>query len=310
MAIVKPSEMDFSDKNIIMIISGLPGTGKTTLALSAPDVVLVDCDEGMARVNSKHRKDSVFVGTHEVLLEDIKQLKGVYKTVVIDTGGSLIELLKDWAIRNEPSASKKNGGFSQQGFGFVKAEFSRLSAELRKDFNVVYIFHETKEKTTEGEVFYELVCEGSARTLVWQPADLGAHLHMINGKRYLGFTPTANYNAKSAYGVKGLVEVPELKEGDINDFLTKLFERVKKALSEEAAENAKANEEYEQALATGQAILNELGKPEDALKCLNSIRNISHALTSLKELEAMFKKKAADEGWVYDGKVKAYVAKE
>ena len=45
--------MDFSNKNIIVIISGLPGVGKTTLALSAPDVVLIDADEGMARVNPR-----------------------------------------------------------------------------------------------------------------------------------------------------------------------------------------------------------------------------------------------------------------
>ena len=41
MAITKPEAMNFSDKNIIMIVSGLPGTGKTTLALSAPDVLLI-----------------------------------------------------------------------------------------------------------------------------------------------------------------------------------------------------------------------------------------------------------------------------
>ena len=52
--IVKPENMDFSNKNIIMIISGLPGVGKTTLSLSAPDVVLVDADEGMARVKPEH----------------------------------------------------------------------------------------------------------------------------------------------------------------------------------------------------------------------------------------------------------------
>ena len=60
--IVKPENMDFSNKNIIMIISGLPGVGKTTLSLSAPDVVLVDADEGMARVKPEHRKDSSIYG--------------------------------------------------------------------------------------------------------------------------------------------------------------------------------------------------------------------------------------------------------
>ena len=51
------------------------------------------------------------------------------------------------------------------------------------------------------DVFYDLVCEGSAKTLVYQPADLCGYLQIVNGERYLGFTPTMNYNAKSAYGI-------------------------------------------------------------------------------------------------------------
>lgn len=170
--IVKPENMDFSNKNIIMIISGLPGVGKTTLSLSAPDVVLVDADEGMARVKPEHRKDSSMVKTYEELLSDIKSFEGHYKTVVIDTCGALIDLMKDWAMRNEPSASKKSGGFSQQGYGFVKTEFLRLSAELRKKFNVVFLFHASKDRQGD-DVFYDIVCEGSTKTLVWQPAEPG-----------------------------------------------------------------------------------------------------------------------------------------
>ena len=74
---------------------------------------------------------------------------------------------------------------------------------------MIFLFHAVKDKLDES-VFYDIVCEGSAKTMVWQPADLGAYLHIVNGERYLGFTPTANYNAKAAYGIKGLVKVPEL----------------------------------------------------------------------------------------------------
>ena len=103
--IVKPENMDFSNKNIIMIISGLPGVGKTTLALSAPDVILIDADEGMSRVNPEHRKDSSMIKTYEELLADIKSFEGRYKTVVIDTCGALLDLMKDLAMMNEPAAS-------------------------------------------------------------------------------------------------------------------------------------------------------------------------------------------------------------
>lgn len=306
--IKKPSEMNFADKNIIMIISGLPGTGKTTLGLSAPDVLLIDADEGMARVNPEHRKDASIVKTYEDVLNDIKEAEGTYKTIVIDTCGALIELIKDWAIRTEPSAAKKSGGISMQGFGIVKQEFLRLSAELKKKFNVVYLFHASKDKTAD-DIFYDIVCEGSAKTIVWQPADLGAFCHIINGERYLGFTPTAQYNAKASYGIKGLVKVPELKPGEPNDFLTKLFNVVKENLANETAELKPKQDGYAVAMEEGKKLIDAITEPDEVIPCLNAIKQLTHSLTSEKELNALLKQKIKDNNWTYDKDAKIYVAK-
>lgn len=305
--IVSPGEMDFSGKNIIMIISGLPGVGKTTLALSAPDPVLIDADEGIVRVNPAHRKDTIMARTYEELLDDLKSLHG-YKTVIVDTGGSLIDLQKDWAVRNEPSASKKSGGFSQQGYGFVKSEFLRLSADLRKRFNVIYLFHVSKDKNGD-ELFYDLVCEGSAKTLVWQPADLGAYLHIVNGERYLGFSPTMNYNAKSAYGIKGLVKVPELKDGDKNDFLTRLFAQVKQNIAAENESLKPKQDAYQAAIEAGMALIEAVSEPEDVLQAANAIKGLDHALTSEKELRSALSAKCKDLGFAYNKETKAYERK-
>ncbi len=305
MAIVKPEEMNFQDKNIIMIISGLPGVGKTTLALSAPDVLLIDADEGMARVKPSHRRDSAICKTYEELLSDIKVAEGRYKTLVIDTCGALIELLKDWAVRTDPKASKTSGGISLQGFGVVKSEFIRISAELRRKFNVIFLFHESKDKNGD-ETFFDIVCEGAAKTLVWQPADLGAHLHIINGERYLGFTPTMNYNAKSAYGIRGLVKVPELSDGDENNFLTRLFEQVKKNIAEESAALAPMKEKYDAAMTNGKLLLDSLNAPEDVKGVVDAIKGIEHSLTSEKELLAAVKDKLAELGIVYNKEAKEY----
>ena len=303
--IVKPENMDFSNKNIIMIISGLPGVGKTTLALSAPDVVLIDADEGIARVKPEHRKDSSMVKTYEELLTDIKSFEGHYKTVVIDTCGALIELMKDWAMRTEPSASKKSGGFSQQGYGIIKSEFLRLSAELRKKFNVVFLFHASKDKQVD-DVFYDIVCEGSAKTLVWQPADLGAYLHIVNGERYLGCTPTANYNAKSAYGIKGLVKVPELKDGEPNDFLTRLFAQVQQNLKSEHDALKLQQDSYDAVMAQGRAIIAKLSKPEEVFGVSQAIKELPHALTSEKELKAALSARIKELGFTFNREKKTY----
>ena len=308
MPIVKPTEMNFSNKNIIMIISGLPGTGKTTLALSAPDVLLIDTDEGMARVNPAHRKDASICKTYEEVLADIKAAEGKYKTIVIDTCGALIEYMKDWAMRTDPKANKKDGGFSLQGYGIIKSEFVRLSAELRKKFNVIFLFHESMTKVDEN-VFYELVVEGSARTLVYQPADLAAHLFIQTGKRYLGFTPTEQYSAKAAYGIKGLIEVPELKEGEPNDFLTKLFARVRANLAAESAALGPEKEKYDFAIADAKKIVATVNAPEDVQEAAAAISKLDHGLTSEKEAKAMLKKRMDDLGIIYDKASKSYAYK-
>ena len=306
MPIVKPTEMNFSNKNIIMIISGLPGTGKTTLALSAPDVLLIDTDEGMARVNPAHRKDASICKTYEEVLADIKAAEGQYKTIVIDTCGALIEYMKDWAMRTDPKASKKDGGFSLQGYGIIKSEFIRLSAELRKKFNVIFLFHESMTKVDEN-VFYELVVEGSARTLVYQPADLAAHLFIQNGKRYLGFTPTEQYSAKSAYGIKGLIEVPELKEGEENNFLTKLFNKVRANLAAESAALSPEKEKYDVAISIAKKMVDSVNSPEQVQEVFEGLKRLDHALTSEKEATAMLKARCKELDIVFDKNKKAYV---
>ena len=310
MPIVKPEQMNFSGKNIIMIISGLPGTGKTTLALSAPDVLLIDTDEGLCRVNPAHRKDASVCKTYEEILADIKVAEGQYKTIVIDTCGALIEYLKDWAMRTDPKASKTNGGFSLQGYGVVKQEFLRLSAELRKKFNVIFLFHENMTKNGDEGTFYELVVEGSTRTLVYQPADLAAHLFIDHGKRFLGFTPTEQYSAKSAYGIKGLVEVPELKDGDPNDFLTKLFDKVRANLQKEAGELDPKKKEYEEVMSAVKEYIDYLDAPEKAAEVMDMIKKLPSVLTSAAESKAMFKKRIDELGIVWDKANKVYIYAE
>ena len=310
MAIVKPSAMDFSNKNVIMIISGLPGTGKTTLALSAPDVLLIDADEGLARVAPAHRKDASICKTFDEVKADVTAAKGQYKTIVVDTGGALVDMMKQHVIDNPDlfqGGSKKTGGISLQGFGYVKQLFLDFSAELRRNFNVIYIFHESVAKQNDG-IFYELVCEGAARTLVYQPADLAAHLFIQNGRRVLGFTPTEEYSAKSAYGIKGLVPVDELKEGDPNDFLTKLFTKVRENLKAESAALAPQQKAYDELMASVPAMMEAITDAESANQFMGVLDTINHSLTSKKEIGAIYKAHCKELGLTWDTKKKAWVA--
>ena len=303
--IQKASEQKYENEKLCMILYGLPGVGKTTLAASAPKPIVIDCDRGMKRVNPEYRCDISNVSSYKDLLEDVKSLGNEYETIVIDTGGSLIELMKEWAMDTEPTATKKNGGFSLPGYGFVKSEFLRLSAELRKKYNTIFIFHAAKEKQEE-EFFYDLIVEGAAKTLVWQPADLGAYFFIQNGKRYMGFSPTANYSAKSAYGISGIVEVPELSGGEPNVFLTKLFEKVRANIKSETEAIAPKHTAYESAMSCGRELVAAINHAADVEPCLEAISNIEHALSSEKEIKALVKERLKELGITYNKEAKTY----
>lgn len=196
--IVRPENMDFSGQNFAMILYGQPGIGKSTLAASAPNPVLLDFDNGVSRIRAEHRCPTSVSTTYEEVLEDIKQM-GEFDTIIIDTGGSFVTFLKDWALRTKPSCRTKTGAPNTlKVFGEVKTEFARLTDEIKNLMhkNVIYVFHSEEAKDSDGNPYQRLMCEGSARNTVWTPCDFGAYMTMIGNKRTLYFTPQDSFFAR------------------------------------------------------------------------------------------------------------------
>ena len=83
--IKQPIDMTFSDKKFSIILYGSPGVGKTTLALSAPDPVIIDFDRGMSRVKAQHRKTTIVCTNYEEVLSDIESPEvAACQTIIID----------------------------------------------------------------------------------------------------------------------------------------------------------------------------------------------------------------------------------
>ena len=99
--IKKPNEVVANTKKIRLLIAGFPGIGKTTLALSAPKPLHIDVDRGVDRVQAKNRCDFIQPETYEGLLEDLNGDLSDYETLVFDTGGKLLDLMKPYVIRQE-----------------------------------------------------------------------------------------------------------------------------------------------------------------------------------------------------------------
>ena len=313
MAIRKPSEMDFQSKGIVLILYGAPGVGKTTLALSAPKPVLIDTDNGIARVAPQHRKDTSSARSYTEIMADIEEAatSGQYETCVVDTIGALLDAMTLHLTAEDPKLAQKDGTLSLKGYGALKQLFLTFSNTVRAKFkNTVFVLHETSDRDNDGNPTYSVIAAGSAKTLLWQPADLAGRVFMDGNKRYIGFTPTEQYYAKGAYGIRGLYEIPDLSDGAKNNYLEVLFSSVRTTLINEKLQGDEDQIKYNNAMQIGLAFVEAIEKPEDVQVALDNFKGIKHCLTSDAELKAALKRKMSELSIVYNRSSKAYEFKQ
>ncbi len=305
---IKANEVT-QNKKFVMLISGSPGIGKTTLALSAPNPILIDLDRGRERVKPQHRKEAIVVQSYDELLTDIESAEfKQFETVVIDTGGSLVTYMQDHYKNLDGKYRQRDGSISLKGFGAVKQAFIDLTNQLNtlSNKNVIYIFHTVEEKDKDGNAIQRLMCEGAARNLVWQPCDFGCYMYMQGDSRMLGFTPTETYFAKGCHGITGARKLPTLTDNIPNDYLTKMFAEANANIAAETEFFKADKEAYDKAIEAGRALVAGVQSLEDIEAFGGNFKHITHALTSEKEIKAMFSEKVKELGYKWDGAKKAY----
>ena len=310
--IKKPSEVASTTKKIRLLIAGFPGIGKTTLALSAPKPLHIDVDRGVDRVQAKNRKDYIQPNSYEELLEDLKSDLSDYETLVFDTGGKLLDLMKPFVIRQDSKNGQKDGQtLSIKGYGAVGKEFQRLMdyAFYQLNKNVVVIFHAKEDKDGEATKLRILV-EGSTKDNVWQPMDLGGFMEMYNNKRTIGFSNCERYFAKGTHGINGIIELPNLDDASIpNDFLTKLFNQVNQNILDEQKYFDEQKKLYEDVMNEVMPIIQNMTL-ENVEDVIEKIKNTNHVLTSEKELKHNFKLKVEELNLVWNKELKKYELKQ
>lgn len=304
----KPEELVVSEKKIRMLIAGYPGIGKSTLALSAPRPLHIDCDFGVDRVEPQYRKPFIQPSSYVEILNDLKPENLTdFDTLVFDTGGKLITLISQWAMAQDPKYGQRDGSLSLKGYGFVGREFVRLMDycfyTLKK--HIVIVFHATEEKDGDNTRL-RIKVEGQTKNNVWEPMDLGGFVEMIGNNRTIGFSNCERYFAKGTRGIHGVYTIPDLSNGK-NDFLTKLFATYNQSSAEEIALSAAQKEKYNKAMADGLAIIAQISDAASANQMIEPMASIEHALTSQKELNAEWAAKCKSLGLVYDKANKKYL---
>jgi hypothetical protein len=146
------------DRPVIATICGDSGMGKTTLACTFPNPIVIRGEDGLQSIPLKNRPDAFPLVTDPAELWD--QLKGLvmepheYKTLIIDSVTALERLFIQNIIETDPKMPR---GIQQAlgGYGAGREAVATMHARIRKaagllaekrGMNVVFIAHADTEK--------------------------------------------------------------------------------------------------------------------------------------------------------------------
>lgn len=205
--IKKPCELDVQVK-IKALIYGQAGMGKTTVALSAPNPLLLDFDGGVHRINYGHQTPTVPITKWEdcedVLKEDLKD----FQSIIIDTGGKLLDFMAEYLIRKNPKLGKANGALTLQGFGERKGLFRQFCKTIMlMDKHLIFVAHRDTQKNGD-EIRYVPLFGGSSYDDLVSELDLVGYLEAVGKKRTITFDPSDRNDGKNTCNLPATMELP------------------------------------------------------------------------------------------------------
>jgi len=221
--IKRPSELTIQTK-IKALIYGQAGTGKSTLALSAPKVLMLDFDGGVHRVNYSHQGATVQVTSWEdcenVLKEDLSE----FESLVIDTGGKMLDYMAEYIVRKNSKMGRSNGALTLQGYGERKGMFRQFCRQIMiMNKHLIFVAHRDTQKINEDYRYVPLFGGSSYDDLVTD-LDLVGYLEAVGKKRVITFDPSDRNDGKNTCNLPSVVELPIVVDasgtGLANTFLT------------------------------------------------------------------------------------------
>lgn len=295
----KPTELN-QKKLFKGLIGGSPGIGKSTLGVSAPNPLLIDTDDGWDRIPAQFRVPIIQPQDYNEVLNDLREDNpelADFETLVFDTGGSLLDYMKPWAIKKDMKNGQKDGiTLSMRGYGAVGNEFMRLMNYCIKILkkNIIVIFH-LAERTENDELVYRLDVEGQTKKNIWKIMDFGGIMISVNNNRVLGFSPTDQYYAKGTHGLQGLREVPNPEKTGENIFLTNLFTELNSNIEKESV----IVDEYNIIMKEIKHIISTVKDVKTAEKAKEKISILNHIFSSKHEASTLMKAKLKELKIIY-----------
>lgn len=234
MPIIKKNDV-MPERPVIIVLYGTPGTGKTSLANTSKNPILIDTDRGSDRASN--RVDTL-MASRWMDIENEKEAIKTYDTVVIDTAKSCLDdYLADYVV-SQNYKLKTNG---LKRFGEMAEKFKEFVNFLRQNqSDIIFVCHD--KETTEGDVVkHSPECTGQSKDLLLRIADQVGYITMVNGQRTIVFDPTDTTVGKNVAQIP-LMRIPNVDSVDFQDCMANIIDKVKKSLvnKSEAQKEAQA----------------------------------------------------------------------
>lgn len=214
-----------------ILIYGDPGIGKTTLANTAPNPLVLDFDRGSHRAS--HRRGNVvqFDSWSDIInsQRELQELIAKHDSIIIDTVGTMIELMQMFLQTSQPALAR-NG---IKLWGETKKLFAEFFTPLKlSGKNVIFIAHAKEKEEGDFRIKRPLV-QGGSYDLLMQACDLVGYYTTINNRRILTFDLSDTVTAKNCAGIE---PIQILDVDAMVGTLTNIIEHTKQALAKRSKE--------------------------------------------------------------------------
>ena len=108
--------------------------------------------------------------------------------------------------------------------------------------------------------------------------------------------------------LKDAILITPFFQGDLRGGFTKLFEKVRENLKAESAVLAPQQKAYDDLMASVPGMMEAITDAESANQFAGVLDTLPHAMTSKKEIGAIYKARCKEIGLTWDGKAKKWVA--
>jgi len=210
---------------INVLIYGDPGIGKTSLASTANNPILLDFDGGVHR--SQFRKDAARIKNWSEIIGDFNKFLQIiqsYSTIVIDTVDTMLDYIGVYVTQKDPKLLRNKLQF----YGAMRDEFTDFVKKIKtigKD--IIFIAH-AKEKDEGDFRVKRPAITGGSYDRVMQVCDLIGYYTIEQGKRSVNFSPTDTTVGKNSVQLERL-DIPNFNEQP--NFFAGIMQQVKDSLN-------------------------------------------------------------------------------